>query len=193
MFDMHFNRLVNIQIKEIKEKTIIHYPEVEDLCYREYSNHKNGCPNKHKCDWLNIPSFDILLDCGKFNHFYLVYAEFDFKIYLELRKKEHPKWSKQQLKNPLYWQNSVKKLLSRYIDNLSLIKTDYVLGCGSGLKLKQQKRVGSMENSCINVFSTCRLNDIKLEIHPKNKIYLVCLLCSKKSLILKTILDYVEL
>lgn len=187
---MDFKELVKIQVKGIEKETIIHYPEVRDLCYREYSGHKNGCPNRSKCDFLNVPSFDIIAEYGSFDYFYLIYAEFDFKKYLEIMKEIHPQWTERQLRNVLYWQSSIKRMLSNFINNLDLASWDYVLGCGSGLKIKNQKRVGSMENSYINVFSTCKLNGIKLEIHPRNKIYLVCLLCAhepyqiKKQLIL---------
>ena len=175
-----FKKLVKIKWKEIEEKTIISYPEIEDLCHRSYSNHKKGCPNIDKCYHLNIPNFEIISEYGKYNHFYLIYAKFDFKQYKDLRKKEHSNWSEKQIKCVLYWQKSVKKILSEFINQQDLSNHGYILGCGTGLKIKNQDRVGSMENSCINVFSTCKLNGIKLEINPKNNIYLVCLLCSKK-------------
>ena len=127
-----------------------------------------------------LDNFEIILKYGEYKFFYLIYAKFDFKQYKELRKEEHSNWSENQVKCVLYWQNSVKKLLSEFINMLTLTKQDYILGCGYGLKIKFRKYVGSMENSCINVFSTCKLNGIKLEIRPKNIIYLVCLLCSKK-------------
>ncbi len=179
--------LVQINWKEIKEDTIIHYPEIKDLCYRSYPNHSKGCPNIDKCYHLNIPNFEILLEYGKFNHFYLVYAKFDFKKYKELRKSEHPNWTENQVKCVLYWQNSVKKQLIDYINVINFInKKAYILGCGSGMKFKKlpnyQKRVASMEHVCINVFSTMKLNGIKLEIIPKKIIYLICLICSQKQI-----------
>ena len=177
---INFKELVQIKWKEIREDTIIYYPEIEDLCYRPYPNHPKGCPNIDKCERLNIPNFEIIIEYGEYKFFYLIYAKFDFKQYKELRKEEHSNWSENQVKCVLYWQNSVKKLLSEFINMLTLTKQDYILGCGYGLKIKFRKYVGSMENSCINVFSTCKLNGIKLEIRPKNIIYLVCLLCSKK-------------
>ena len=181
-----FKKLVKIKWKEIREKTIISYPEIEDLCYRSYPNHKKGCPNIDKCYHLNIPNFEIISEYGKYNHFYLIYAKFDFKQYKKLRKKEHSNWSEKQVKCVLYWQKSVKKLLSEFINLLILTKqNNYILGCGSGLNINFQKRVGSMENSNINVFSTCKLNNIKLEINPENVIYLVCLLCTKKPITFK--------
>ena len=178
--------MVQIKIKKIKENTIIYYPEIEDLCYRQYPNHPKGCPNKAKCDHLNIPNFETILEYGEYKHFYLIYAKFEYFKYWLLRLFEAIKthtidyWTSSRLECLLYYQNSVKKLLSDYINCLPLTSLNYVLGCGYGLKIKSQKYVGSMENSCINVFSTCKLNGIKLEIRPKNKIHLVCLLCAKK-------------
>ncbi len=55
-----------------------------------------------------------------------------------------------------------------------------MLGCGSGLNLSFQDVVASMESVGINVFSTMKKNGIKLEVHPKNKIRLCNLLCSKQ-------------
>lgn len=179
---MNIKDLVKIQIKEIKEDTIIWYPEIKDLCSRKYPNHLNGCPNIEKCESLNIPDFGIIQECAKFKCFYLVYAKFNFKQYKELRKIKHPTWSEKQLGNLYHWQNSIRAMIKKYINNLHLNGDHYVFGCGSGFKLNHQDRVGSMENSCINVFSTMRLNGIKLEINPKNWIYLVNLICSKKKL-----------
>ena len=183
---VNFKKLVEIKTREIRTNTIISYPEIEDFCYRPYPNHPKGCPNTHKCEWLNIPNFETILEYGEYKHFYLIYAEFEYFKYWLLRLFEAIKthaldyWTSSRLKCLIYWQNSVKKLLSEFINTLPLAKPDYILGCGYGLKIKTQKYVGSMENSCINVFTTCKLNGIKLEIRPKDTIHLVCLLCAKK-------------
>ncbi|MFX1479986.1 MAG: hypothetical protein ACFFCI_17850 [Promethearchaeota archaeon] len=176
---MNFSELVEIHHKEIEEKTIIWYPEIEDLCYRPYPDHPKGCPNIEKCAHMNIPNFGVLTSHLEYDYyFYLVYAKFDFKRYKESRKEEHLNWTERQVECLLYWQNSVKSLLSKYLDSIDL-KGAYVLGCGSGMKLEHQDRVGSMENSCINVFSTMKLNGIKMEVKPKKVIYLVCLVMSR--------------
>lgn len=179
---MNIKELVEIHHKEIEEKTIISYPEVKDLCSRPYYNHPKGCPNIGKCEQLDVPIFNNLMKQTIYRYyFYLVYVKFDFKRYIELRKQEHQGWSDKQVKCVLYWQNSVKSLLVKYINNLDLDRS-YILGCGSGMKLDYQKRVGSMENACINVFSTMRLNGIKMEVKPKNVIYLVCLIMSRNNI-----------
>lgn len=180
---MSISDLVNVYIKEIKGDSIIWYPEIKDLCSRPYHNHPKGCPNINKCKQLNIPDFGILNKQGQYKFYYLVYAKFDFAQYKQQRKIKHPDWSIYQLGNLYHWQSSVKSILKKYINNLELDKNYYVLGCGSGFRLNHQNRVGSMENSFINVFSTMKLNKIKLEISPKNWIYLVNLICSKKKII----------
>jgi len=181
-------KLVRIKWKKIKEGTIIHYPEVAGFCSRSYPDHPEGCPNIRKCDKRRIPDFETINTIHSFRHFYLVYAEFDFKTYLELKRED---WNKRGLKiterrlrNLLHWQSSIVKMIKEYIESIYNINRErfFVFGCGAGYKLSFQKWVGSMEHSWINVFSTMKLNGIKLEIKPENKIFLCNLLCSKKRL-----------
>lgn len=178
--------MVQIKWKEVKKETIIHYPEIKDLCYRPYPGHPKGCMNIDKCEKLKIPDFGTILEYREPKYFYLIYVKFDFFKYWLFRLLDAIKthnfdyWTSSRLKCLLYWQNSVKSLLSKYINGLHLTKQEYLLGCGCKLNVRFQKYVGSMENSCINVFSTCKLNGIKLEIRPKDTIYLVCLICAKK-------------
>ena len=177
---INIKKLVRINWKEIKKDTIIHYSEIGDLCHRPYPDHPEGCPNIYKCKDLEIPKFEDILMHGEHNHYYLIYANFDIHTYESERKKIYPNWSRKQLRNLLHWQNSVKKMLSDFIDLQSLTKRDYLLGCGCRLRVRFQEFVGSMEYSWINVFSTCKLNGIRLEINPQNSIHLVCLLCTLK-------------
>lgn len=196
-----FKKLTEIKHKEIEEKTIIRYPEIEDFCYYSYPNHPNGCPNISKCKRLNIHSFDEIHEYGKFSHYYLLYIIFNFKKYKELREKENPDFfnTEDRLRCLIYWQNSLKSIIRKFIENLWKNNSNsfYVLGCGSGFKLSFQKQVGSMELVWINVFSTMKLNKIKFEIKPKNRIVLCTLLCSKQKISFdnikeKTILDYLK-
>lgn len=180
---MDFKKLSKIGWKEIEEKTIIRYPEVLDLCAYPYPNHPKGCPNINKC-YYSIPYFDILLDCGEYKYFYLVYLEFDFKQYKEFRKRENPEFfnTENRLKCVLYWQGVLRKIIKDYIKNIYKMNKDfYVLGCGSGLNILS-KKYASMEASGINVLSTMKLNGIKFEVKPKNKVVLCNLLCSKNKL-----------
>jgi len=187
---LDFKNLTKIHWKEIKEDTIICYPEVEDFCYYPYPDHPKGCPNKDKCDHLNIPDFRTIQECANFRFFYLVYAEVNFKKYKELRERENPDFfnTPRKIANLLYWQNSIKRLLIQTLEDIKRQNNDkyiYVLGCGYGMKLSFQDRVGSMENSCINVFSTMKLNNIKFEVKPKDKVILCCLTCSHEKMKIK--------
>lgn len=185
---MNFENISILKYKEIEGKTIIHYPEIEDFCWYPYPNHPDGCPNTLKCQWLNVSNFDIILDCENYSHFYLVYLEFNFKRYKEIRKRENPSFfnSEERLKCVLYWQGALKKIIKNFIERLWKENNEfYVLSCGSGLKLSFQERVASMESVCINVFSTMKLNGIDFEVKPNNKIILCNLLCSKQKISFK--------
>ncbi|MGV9200308.1 MAG: hypothetical protein ACOC4M_15995 [Promethearchaeia archaeon] len=160
-------------MKKIDPKTIITTPQTLGFCKRSYPDHPNGCPNIEKCWDLNLPFFK-----DKWREYRLLYADFDFKSYKEWRKNQHPSWSDRQVACCLYWQNSVKSLLTQEIEELYITEGPfYVYGCGSGLKLSFQDSVGSMELTGINVFSTMKLNGIDFEISPENKVILCTLLC----------------
>ena len=58
---MDFKRLSKLSYKEIKEETIIHYPEVRDFCSLPYPDHPKGCPNIKKCQMLDVPYFGEIL------------------------------------------------------------------------------------------------------------------------------------
>ena len=112
-----------------------------------------------------------------YKQYYLVYAQFDFKKYKELRKKEKPDWSEKQIESVLYWQNSVKKRLKDYARKKGFLcdNIDF-FGCGSGFN-----NSSSMEAVGIHVFKTMELNGVQLEKNPKDTVYLVCLICFKKT------------
>ena len=182
---MDFEKITKIEYKEIELDTILYYPQVRDLCYYPYPNHPNGCINIEKCRESKVPYFKELVKKGRYAHFYLVYIIFDFKKYQEIRKRENPEFynSERRLRCLIYWQNSIKVLLKDYFEKLySVGNRFYVLGCGSGFFLSFQKEVASMENVCINVFSTLKLNNISFEIKPINEIKLCNLLLSKREI-----------
>lgn len=159
---------------------------------RSYPNHPKGCPNYNSrlCPPYipsHVPSLiDLIVD---YDHFYLIYAEFNFAKYKELRKQENPNWTSNQIKCLLYWQNSVKKLLKEEIEQIidpSFINNILILGCGSSMKIKWHKNdIYSMEAMGVNVFSTLKLNKISFEINPQNKVILCCFLASEEELKLK--------
>lgn len=194
---MEFGKLTKIHWKEIKEDTIIRYPEVKDLCYYAYPRHPKGCPNVEKC--YNAPDFDTIIDFGEqYECYYLLWIDFNFKEYKKLRREEHPEWSERQIRSVLYWQNSIKKLLKNKIESIAKRnEISYVFGCGSGFSLSFQKIIYSMESTGINVFSTLKLNKINFELKPKDKIILCCLLCSNSEIDFKeykpvNVLDYLS-
>jgi len=179
---MNITELVKIMnLISIKKETIIRYKEVKDLCGYRYKGHKKGCPNIENCK--KIPFFDDIKEANK-KYYYLLIANFDYGMYQRLRSSENPLWSQDKVRCVLYWQNSVKKMLKDEINEINdinkLFDDLYVLGCGSGFKLKWQKEVYSMESTGINVFSTLKLNHIKYDIKAINNVKLVCLLCSNQ-------------
>ena len=132
-----------------------------------------------------------------YNHFFLIYADFDFKKYCHLRREENKDnmeyWTEDRIKSLLYWQSSVINLLR---NELSFIISSnpknkiYLLCSGSGnyyksLNLRQDNYL-SMESAGIYVFGTLMNNgfqiNIDFELKPRTKILLICLLCSDKDL-----------
>lgn len=197
-----FNDLSKIKHKEIEFNTIIHYPEVyEKLCYYPYPDHPKGCINVDKCKNLDVPYFGNLIYRLNYEYYYLVYLIFNFKRYKEIRKVENPVFfnTENRLKCVLYYQNSLKYIIEKYIELIYRQNKDfYVLGCGSGLNLSFQKPVASMEAVGINVFSTMKLNKIHFEVKPVNKIVFCNMLMSRFRLDLKqkhrevSIFDYLN-
>jgi len=182
---MNFREISIIKHKEIQLDTILYYPQVRDLCHYPYPDHPQGCPNIEKCRKSTVPYFKYLVKQGNYTRFYLVYILINFKKYLEIRQIQNPEFfnSERKLKCLIYWQNSIKSILKDYFERLHEVGNKfYVLGCGSGFSLSFQKVVSSMENVCINVFSTLKINKIPFEIKPINKIKLCNLLLSKEEI-----------
>lgn len=182
--DIDISKLTKLKWKKIEIDKIVTTKEC--WCQRPYIRHPKGCPNYGKnelCpgDDKEIPKFEDMKDGYQF--FYLLYAKFDFKTYLELMKKKFPDWSENKRKTNIYYQKSIQKLLKDKIKEL-MIKNPpfFIIFCGSGLKdakiNRRQQKVYSMEAMGINVFSTCKWNKIKLERKPEKIIRLCCLLCS---------------
>ncbi|MFX0132088.1 MAG: DUF2284 domain-containing protein [Candidatus Hodarchaeota archaeon] len=187
---MDITSLVKVKTLKIEKETIIlNNDAIGKWCQRSYSGHKKGCPNYGKNPLCPPNSFYFNDIIKKYNYFYLIYAEFEFKEYIEKRKEEHPEWSEKQLKNSRYWQNSIKKILKKTILKIlynNCLHELLILGCGAGFNdkrlMKFQEKIYSMESVGINVLSSLRLNGIKAKTHPKDKIYLVCLISSVENL-----------
>ena len=171
---MNFSELATTKQKYISRESIVITKKTEKWCQLPYPGHKKGCPNymKSKTCPPNVTYIGKFIH--QFNLFLLIWAEFDFKKYKELRFEEHPEWSKNQVKCVLYWQASIKKILKNKIKTIKNT-SDYLLSCGSGFG----NSIKSMEAVGINVFATLKNNNIDFEIKPQNKILLVCLLCKK--------------
>jgi len=193
---MDFKELVIIKSLKIeKESIILNDNAIGAWCQRSYIGHKKGCPNYNKnllCPPNSIYFRDII---DNYNHFYILYADFDFENYIILRKKEAEEseiqdyWTERRLRSVLYWQESVKKILKErvaFIYKINPEKEIFLLSCGSGFNdqeiVKYQDKIYSLESVGINVFSTLKLNNIKLEINPEKRIRLVCLFASVKKL-----------
>lgn len=188
---------VEIHRKKIDANTICITDKTGLWCRLPYRDHPDGCPNKDNETCRNAPKFDP----EPYSHFYLIYADFDFRKYKKSRS-ELPKWkgkSERMLGNLLYWQGSIKRQLKDYIENIYKMnsrKDIYLLACGSGFNDKRmnqlQDKIFSMEAMGIYVFGTLDKNGIDYELKPKDNIKLVCLLCSKEHLVFKhkNISDY---
>lgn len=161
-------------VNRIKASTIVFSDKVREYCILPYPRHPKGCPNFGKnpfCPPKSMERRDII---QKYSEFYLVIAVFDMKKYLELMRARHPDWSDIQLRNVLYWQNSVKnKLKSKILD--SGIQFNEVFGSGSGFMQSQ-----SMESAGINVFATLQRNKIGFDLKARERVTLVALLCKHK-------------
>jgi predicted metal-binding protein len=190
--------LTKIKIIEIPKDTIIFDKKMRNFCSKSYKGRKNGCPNfnnKNGCP-PNSPYMEDFIMYGEFNYFYLIYGKLDFKKYKQIRFnqliekykddpiKKNKKYTQRELGNLLYWQKSMKNLIFKQIENIEKTNLDfYLLSCGAGYKDKNKRKLGkySMESVGINVFETCKNNNITLERNrPFDVIHLICLLSFKQ-------------
>ena len=159
------------------DRNTIPFTDTGKWCQLPYPNHRKGCPNYGKnplCPPLLSQDPKIL---DKWDEFVLIYAVLDFKTYLEQMKTLHPEWSERQLRNPLYWQGSVKKHLRHAVvrECLNYREPFDFLGAGSGFKNKP-----SIEAIGVNVMEMYKLNGIDFETKPETKVVMSCLVMRKK-------------
>jgi len=86
------------------------------FCTKPYRGHKSGCPNygrKPDCPPL-APMYDAVFDLNADN--FALGVSVDVKRHIEALKEKHSSWSEYQLRNPLYWQGSVRKMLKEHIN-----------------------------------------------------------------------------
>jgi len=95
------------------------------LCTKPYRGHKLGCPNYgHKSDCPPFaPMYDAVFDLNADN--FALGVSVDIKKHIEALKEKHSSWSEYQLRNPLYWQGSVRKLLKEHINAFIKEKPQY--------------------------------------------------------------------
>jgi len=140
-------------------------PKVRGFCKFQYHGHKHGCPNfnNHILCPPKIKTVDNYFDINK--DLFFIITEFDFKSYIENTRIKHPNWSLLQLKNPLYWQNGVRKTLKNKVENFINIHVD------------KHKLTYTLlpEAMGIDVFSTVIKIGIPIERNPINKIFKIAL------------------
>ncbi len=140
-------------------------PKVRGFCKFPYHGHKNGCPNfnNHELCPPKIKNVENYFDLNK--ELFFIVIEFDFKTYIEYMKNKHPKWSLLQLKNPLYWQNGVRKRLREKVENFI---NEHV---------EKEKLTYTLlpEAMGVDVFTTSIKLGIPIEKNPINKIFKIAL------------------
>lgn len=133
-------------------KRVIFGDYVRQWCKLPYPNHPNGCPmydTRFSCPPY-ASKFDELVEPP----YYLVIQEFDLEAQEKRMKERHPEWSKKMCRNCRYWQNS---LMKRIIAEAQA----YLWKFPQGIILKRPEANG------VNLFATCRLHGIKLEVNPQ--------------------------
>jgi predicted metal-binding protein len=167
--------LTNIQHLEISADSLVFTTKC--FCTIPYKNNKYGCPNYNKRPTCQPQAPYLESIKTEFKKFYLVYAEFDLKTYSDYIRFKHPTFTDDQTHNNRFYQNSVKKLLRIEIERVKDSNRSFkILGCGSGF----YNDICSMEAVGINVFDTCKNNNIILDKNPKDKVVFVCLLYGNK-------------
>lgn len=180
---MDISEFITINYVDITRDTIILSKNTKEWCKRPYNN-KNGCPNINNDKCKNAPYFNDIID-NTYKYFLIIYAEFDLEQYIKIRMKENSQISNAQAKCVLYWQNSVKMRLKQAISHILYYNYAFnsfpfkIFSCGSGFNILGGSHIYSMEACGINVFSTMRLNGVKMEIKPEHKVRLVCLICAQ--------------
>jgi len=80
-------------------------------CTLPYPNHKKGCPNfgkSEKCPPY-ARNYEDIVDLEA--PVYMIINRFNLGAHEAMMKAKHPKWSRKQCRNVLYWQNTVRKHL----------------------------------------------------------------------------------
>ncbi len=137
-------------------------PAIQRLCLHPYFNHSNGCPKYGKkidCP----PQADFFLDLFG-EKVYVAAVIFDFKEYLNLKKKQHLDWTDRALRNSRHWQNHLKSEIKKFIFG-ELFVGDF----GDSV-------IFNPEAMGVNVTQTCENAGLKLEWPPRKIVCQVALI-----------------
>lgn len=145
---------------KISEEDIIIDLRAREWCKRPYPNHPKGCPNygESKNCPPKCPLITDFIDVVQGGYLHIV--EFDMATYVEKMKKAHPLWTERQLRNPLYWQGSVRKRLKE--------STESRLGKGEVYTLIP-------EAMGVHVFRTVMKLGIPIKVFPEKKVHKIAL------------------
>ena len=107
---------VNFFVRNVRRSDIVlqDHDTILRWCNLPYPRHKNGCPNSEDCWCFENDMREALKDT-----FQVVFAwvEWDIDQYEERMRELHPKWTKTQCRNLLYWQSSLRKKLRENVEN----------------------------------------------------------------------------
>lgn len=135
-------------------RTIIYNISARDgtWCMHPYENHRRGCPNFEKgCTRRKQPFNEIPFEKYEW---YAVIEEFDLKAHANKLKQIYPYWTERQCRNPLYWQGSVRKKLTKQAEDFRWNKSIHSI------------LLNIPEAHGVDVFETMHLHGIILERKP---------------------------
>lgn len=145
-----------IQIEARQSDIIVDY-RAREWCRLPYPDHPRGCPNyNHKsgCPPM-VAKIESFIDLDK--KVLLVVEPFDLAGYINVMRSKHPLWSDRQLRNVLYWQGHVNKVLSTECSLLA-------------------KRIGGVWTTCpeamgVDVIRTVRRFGIPIKPRPTDWVF----------------------
>lgn len=125
---------------------------MREWCKLSYPSHPDGCPmygTRRSCP----PQAPLLEDVAE-SPFYLVLQEFDLEQQAERMRLRHPEWSVKMCRNSRYWQKGFEKRILAEAQK-------FLWRFPQGVILTRPEANG------VNLFSTCRLHNIRLERNPR--------------------------
>lgn len=147
--------------------TAVCHPGIQRLCLRPYFNHPGGCPNYGKKAGCppGAPFFSNIFK----EEVYVAAVIFDFKNYLNLRRKRHPAWTERALRNPRHWQGHLRSTLKQFITQTLSSSNHY-----------GHTVIFNPEAMGVNVTQTCENAGLKLEWPPDEAVCEIALIGQKR-------------